>query len=167
MEVKTIYVAPKLKRLLAYIIDILPITIIVFYIFISSTNYSVLFQDYLEFAESGVIDMSKLDPAFIRYTNHINMIVVVILGLYGAYAETTSWQGTFGKKLLKIKVGDSIGRPLDGGTAFKRNVMKIIVLSTLPLLMIWVLFDKKNRGPYDVIAKTLVVSSKDYSNRVS
>ncbi|MCK5907584.1 MAG: RDD family protein, partial [Flavobacteriales bacterium] len=90
---------------------------------------------------------------------------VVILGLYSAYAETTSWQGTYGKKILKIKVGDVIGQPLDGGTAFKRNVMKIIVLSTLPLLMIWVLFDKKNRGPYDVIAKTLVVSAKDYSDR--
>ena len=165
MEVKTIYVAPKLKRLLAYIIDILPITIVVFYFFISSTNYSTLFQDYIRLAESGGLDMSKLDPAFIKYTNHINMIVVVILGLYGAYAETTVWQGTFGKKILKIKVGDAIGQPLDGGTAFKRNVMKIIVLSTLPLLMIWVLFDKKNRGPYDVIAKTLVVSSKDYSNR--
>lgn len=165
MEVKTIYVAPKLKRLLAYIIDILPITIVVFYYFISFTNYSVLFQDYMKFAESGTMDMSKLSPAFIKYTNHINMIVVVILGLYGAYAETTSWQGTFGKRLLKIKVGDAVGQPLDGGTAFKRNVMKIIVLSTLPLLMIWVLLDKKNRGPYDVIAKTLVVSSKDYSNR--
>ena len=165
MEVKTIYIAPKLKRLLAYIIDILPITIIVFYYFISFTNYSVLFKDYINLAESGALDMTKLDPAFIKYTNHINMVVVVILGLYGAYAETTSWQGTYGKKLLKIKVGDVIGQPLDGGTAFKRNVMKIIVLSTLPLLMIWVLFDKKNRGPYDVIAKTLVVSAKDYSDR--
>lgn len=165
MEVKTIYVAPKLKRLLAYLIDILPITIIVFYYFISFTNYSVLFKDYINLAESGALDMSKLDPAFIKYTNHINMVVVVILGLYSAYAETTSWQGTYGKKILKIKVGDVIGQPLDGGTAFKRNVMKIIVLSTLPLLMIWVLFDKKNRGPYDVIAKTLVVSAKDYSDR--
>ena len=165
VKVKTIYIAPKLKRLLAYFIDILPISIIVFYYFISFTGYSVLFQDYLKLAESGSLDMANLDPAFIKYTNNINMVIVVILGLYGAYTETTSWQGTYGKKILKIKVGDAIGQPLDGGTAFKRNVMKIIVLSTLPLLMLWILFDKKNRGPYDVLAKTLVVSSKDYSNR--
>lgn len=165
VKVKTIYIAPKMKRIGAYIIDILPISIIVFYFFISFTGYSELFSDYIKLAESGTLDMSKLDPAFIKYTNNINMIVVVILGLYSAYSETTSWQGTFGKKILKIKVGDAIGQPLDGGTAFKRNVMKIIVLSALPLLMIWVFFDKKNRGPYDVIAKTLVVSSKDYSDR--
>jgi len=165
VNVKTIYIAPKLKRLLAYLIDITPITILVFYFFISYTSYSSLFQDYLNLAESGALDMTKLDPNFIRYTNQINMIVVVIFGLYSAYSETTSWQGTFGKKLLNMKVGNEIGEPLDGGTAFKRNVMKIIVLSALPLLMLWVLFDKKNRGPYDVIAKTLVVSSKDYSNR--
>ncbi len=165
MEVKTIYVAPKLKRLLAYLIDIIPIMIVVFYFFISFTSYSVLFQDYLKLAETGTMDMSKLDPAFIKYTNHINMIVVVILGLYGAYAETTIWRGTFGKKILKMQVGDAVGQPLDGGTAFKRNVIKIMVLSTLPLLMLWVLFDKKNRSPYDILAKTLVVSSKDYSNR--
>jgi len=165
MEIKAIYIAPKLKRLLAYVIDILPITLIVFYFFISFTSYSELFQGYIKLAESGTLEMSKLDPAFIRYTNHINMIIILILGLYGAYAETTPWQGTFGKKLLKIKVGNEIGQPLDGGTAFKRNVLKIIVLTTLPLLMIWVIFDKKNRGPYDVIAKTLVVSSKDYSDR--
>ena len=165
VKVKTIYIAPKLKRLLAYVIDILPISIIVFYYFISFTGYSALFQDYLKLAESGSLDMANLDPAFIKYTNNINMVIVVILGMYGAYAETTNWQGTYGKKILKIKVGNAIGQPLDGGTAFKRNVMKIIVLSTLPLLMLWVLFDKKNRGPYDVLAKTLVVSSKDYSNR--
>ena len=164
VKVKTIYIAPKLKRLLAYIIDITPITIIVFFYFISFTGYNTLFLDYIKLAESGSLEMSKLDPAFIKYTNHINMIVVIILGFYSAYSETTTWQGTFGKKILKIKVGDAIGQPLDGGTAFKRNVLKIIVLSALPLLMIWVLFDKKNRGPYDIIAKTLVVSSKNYSD---
>jgi len=164
VKIKTIYIAPKLKRLLAYIIDIIPITLIVFYYFISFTSYNTLFLDYIKLAESGSLEMSKLDPAFIKYTNNINMIVVVILGFYGAYSETTKWQGTFGKKILKIKVGDAIGQPLDGGTAFKRNVLKIIVLSALPLLMIWVLFDKKNRGPYDIIAKTLVVSSKHYSD---
>ncbi len=165
VKVKTIYIAPKLKRFVAYLIDIIPITIIVFFYFVSFTGYSTLFDDYIKMAESGTLDMKNLNPAFIQYTNYINIIVVVILGLYGAYAETTSWQGTYGKKLMKMKVGDVIGQPLDGGTAFKRNVMKIIALSTFPLLMIWVLFDKKNRGPYDILAKTLVVSAKDYSDR--
>ena len=163
MEKKTIYIAPKLNRLFAYFIDVLPITIIVFYFFISFTGYSTLFQDYMKLAETGTLDMANLDPNFIKYTNNINMLIMVILGMYGAFAETTSWQGTLGKKIMKIKVGDVVGQPLDGGTAFKRNVLKIIVLSALPLLMIWVLFDRKNRGPYDVIAKTLVISSKDYS----
>ena len=165
IKVKTIFVAPRLKRLVAYLIDIVPITLIVFYFFVSFTSYSNLFADYLNLAETGEINMAKLDPAFVKYTNYINMIVVVILGLYGAYAETTSWHGTFGKHLMKIEVGYVIGMPIDGGTAFKRNVIKIIVLSTFPLLMLWVLLDKKNRGPYDILAKTLVVSVKDHSDK--
>lgn len=165
IKVKTIYIAPKLKRLLAYIIDVVPISLIVFYYFIWFTDYSQLFSEYIKLAETGALEMNKLNPDFIKYTNNINMIVIVILGLYSAYFETTNWQGTFGKKILRIKVGDQLGQPIDGGTAFKRNVLKIIVLSALPLLMLWVFFDKKNRGPYDVIAKTLVVSSKDYSDR--
>ena len=163
-ELKTIYIAPKLKRLIAYFIDIIPITIIVFYFFISFTNYSVLFSNYLDMAESGTLDMNNLSPAFVKYTNNINIVVVVILGLYSAYSETTIWQGTYGKRLMKIKVGDSTGQPLDGETAFKRNVIKILVLSVLPLLMVWMFFDKKNRTPHDIIAKTLVVSAKHYDD---
>ncbi|MEN8137098.1 MAG: RDD family protein [Bacteroidota bacterium] len=165
VKVKTIYVAPKLKRLVAYLIDIIPISFLVYSLFIGFTRYSVLFDEYLELGRSGSLSIESLNPAFIKYTNYINLIVIVIWGLYSAYSETTPWRGTFGKHLMKIKVGNVIGEPLDGETAFKRNVLKIIILSAFPFLALWVVFDKKNRGLYDVIANTLVVSDKDYSDR--
>lgn len=169
VNLQTVYIAPRLKRLLAYVIDILPISIIVYWFFISSTNYSVLFSEYLSMAESnaeaGLFNIEELNPAFIKYTNFINILVFVLLGVYGAYAETTNMRGTFGKHILKMAVGNQIGEPIDGGTAFKRNVLKIITLSVMPLLMIWVFLDKKNRAPYDVLAQTLLVSTKGYSDR--
>jgi len=165
LKVKTVFIAPRLKRLVAYLLDFLPILFIVYYIFINYTGYSVLFDDYLKEAEGGTVDFEKLSPAFIQYTNYINTIAIVVMGLYGAVAESSSWRATLGKRLMKIKVGDSVGKAIDGGVAFKRNVLKILVLNIVPLLGIWVLFDPKNRGLYDIFSKTLVVSDKDYSHR--
>jgi len=185
VKVKTIYIAPKLKRFVAYLIDIIPIWILTFMFFITFTSYSNLYNEFNSTIDAGIqnliaespeeinadiltqlyVDTLSSFPGFVQYSNYINILAIVILGLYGAYAETSEWKGTFGKKLMKIKVGDIIGQPLDGGTAFKRNVIKIIVLSTFPILMIWIIFDNKNRCPYDILAKTLVVSNKNHSEK--
>ena len=165
VNVKTIYIAPKLKRFVAYLLDFLPILFIVYYVFINFTGYSVLFEEYLVQAEGGMVAYEDLSPAFVNYTNIINTVSIVVLGLYGAVAEGSSYRATLGKRLMKIKVGDKFGNAIDGGLAFKRNVLKILVLNIFPILGVWVMFDSKNRGVYDIFSKTLVVSAKDYSDR--
>ncbi|MCK5824592.1 MAG: RDD family protein [Ichthyobacteriaceae bacterium] len=158
-KIKTVFVASKMKRFVAFLVDVMPITIIVMVFFINNTSFSVYTNEYLALVERGG-DLSELNPAFFKYAQLINVVTYLIWGLYGAYAETTEWRGTFGKKLMKIQVGNVVGEPINGEIAFKRNVLKILTLSIVPILGIWVILDKKNRGIYDVFAKTLVVSYK-------
>jgi uncharacterized RDD family membrane protein YckC len=168
LKIKTIYIAPKFKRFLAFLLDYIPIWFLTFYLFVNFTSYSVLlddyFQIYIEAAENGkAVEMDDLNPVFLNYTQLINVVTMIILGLYSFVMESGAKRGTFAKSLLKIGVGDSLGNPIAGDVAFKRNVLKIITLSLFPFLAVWVLFDRKNRGLHDVISRTLVVSLKDYS----
>lgn len=134
--------------------------------FLTFTPYSNLFNEYLEksieIAENGEsISMDDLNPAFMNYSQFINIVTMIVFGLYSAYMETTAKRGTFGKSVLKIGVGDFIGKPISGEIAFKRNVLKIITLSIFPLLGLWFIFDSKNRGLHDLFSKTLIVSLKN------
>jgi uncharacterized RDD family membrane protein YckC len=170
LKIKTIYIAPKLKRFLAFLLDYIPIWIITFYVFVNFTNYSLLWDSYVDLylkaAEGGkAVEMDDLNPAFINYTQLINVVTMIIFGLYSFVMEAGVKRGTLAKSWLKIGVGDSLGNPIAGDVAFKRNVLKIITLSLFPFLAVWVLFDRKNRGLHDLLSSTLVVSLKDYSEK--
>ena len=71
--------------------------------------------------------------------------------------EVSSFQGTFGKRMVGIKVTDENGNRLTLGQSITRNLTKIISYLAIALGFIWVLFDKKRRGWHDMIAKTFVV----------
>lgn len=170
-------VASVTKRLFAYIIDFVPISIIVFQFFILFTPYSIYIDKFNKEVETIIIekqgnieegeslmpsylDLLSSSTKFTQYTNYISIITILIIGMYGAYAESSSWQGTFGKKFMKIHVEDIDGMPLSGELAFKRNVFKIIILSSFPIFMIWVIFDRRNRSIYDILSKTIVMSNR-------
>ncbi|WP_442588689.1 RDD family protein [Pedobacter sp. AW31-3R] len=80
--------------------------------------------------------------------------------MYGSLAESSAHQGTIGKRLLKIKVGDQLGRRISPGRSFGRNTAKI--LSALPLCFgyLYSFLNKKQQTWHDIAANTLVVKER-------
>ena len=66
-------------------------------------------------------------------------------------------QGTFGKKLLGIKVVDREGKRLGFGRAILRNLSKIISMIPFGLGFLWAGFSKEKKGWHDYIARSYVV----------
>jgi len=141
------------KRVLAYTIDVVSITIIVFVIFYIFFGFDRALGDY--FADPGNIDKRI---SFLSQRNLIRDISFIIWLIYSAIMETTSLQGTIGKKLVGIKVVDQTGYRLGFGRAFARNVSKILSLIPFGLGFLWVGFSKEKKGWHDIIAKTYVIS---------
>ncbi len=68
------------------------------------------------------------------------------------------WKGrTVGKKIMKIKIVTIEGKPLTPGKAILRYVGYILSSLGVFLGFLWIIWDKKNQGWHDKIAKTLVV----------
>ena len=77
--------------------------------------------------------------------------------LYFTLLESSKWQATIGKKLLKLKVTDEAGAPIGFGKASVRYWSKILSGVILFIGFVMVGFTEKKQGLHDKIAKTLVV----------
>ena len=142
------------RRVVAYWIDIFPIVLIVFALFYLFLGYDQLLADY--FSEPNNLDKRI---QFLAQRNQIRDISFLVWLIYSAVAETSPLQGTFGKKLLGIKVVDRTGHRLGVGRAVVRNISKILSLIALGLGFLWVAFSKEKKGWHDMIAKTYVIQS--------
>lgn len=87
-------------------------------------------------------------------------LIPVAKFIYSAIAEASVKQGTIGKRLMDIKVGDLYGNRLDLASSFLRNFAKI--LSTLPLFIgyLYCFMNKKQQCLHDVVANTVVVKQR-------
>lgn len=88
-------------------------------------------------------------------------VIALILGvswLYYAFSESSSWQGTVGKKLLNLYVTDMSGQPISFGRASGRFFAKIIT-GMIPLGIGYMLagFTEKKQAIHDMIASCLVL----------
>lgn len=110
------------------------------------------------------IDLVILLPFFYligHFENQNSLLIIYCTGLYivfHALFEMTSWRGTPGKKLLKIRVLlESDSENLAFSQVVIRNASKI--LSALPFFagFIMVFFDGKKRGLHDRMAGTVVI----------
>ena len=88
----------------------------------------------------------------------INVGSIIVGWLYSSLLESSSWQGTVGKKLIGLRVTDLNGYRLGFGQATGRYFGKI--LSSLICLVgfIMVAFTEKHQGLHDQLAGTLVVT---------
>lgn len=80
--------------------------------------------------------------------------------IYGSFAEASTKQATIGKRLLDIKVTDSLGNQLDLASSFGRNFAKIF--SVLPLFLgyFYCFLNKKQQCFHDVMVGALVVKQR-------
>lgn len=141
------------QRLLAYLIDALPITLIVAAVFYFFFGFDVLLHNYLERAPDDL----EARRAFMSQRTLIRNISFLLYMVYATVMESSPNQGTFGKRALSLSVGDYSGQRLSLKSSFIRNFGKLISISVFALGFLWVLFDKDRQGWHDKMAKTLVV----------
>ena len=142
------------KRLLAYLIDILPIVGIIFAICYLLLGFDQTFHEYLN-------DQNNIDKRveFYKGRNSIRDLSLLIWIIYSGLMDSSPLQGTLGKYVMRVKVTDYDGNKLSFKKGLLRNFSKVI--STIPLGfgLFWIFFDKKNRTWHDQISSTLVLQS--------
>lgn len=141
------------NRLLAFLIDIIPLTALVFMFFYLFLGFDQTIDNYLNRGDS--IESRK---AFLSDRNLIRDISFLVWMFYCVIMEPSPLQGTLGKHIMKVKVIDENGNRLSPMLSLRRNTMKILSFLVLSAGFIWILFDKKRQGWHDKIAKTYVVN---------
>jgi uncharacterized RDD family membrane protein YckC len=151
-------IADRGKRFLAYLIDVLPITLLVFGVFYLFLGFDETLDKYLNRG-------TEIEPRikFMEQRNWIRDISLLIWIIYCIIFEASPKQGTIGKSLMEIKVVDNSGNRLTLYKSLARNLSKILSYSIIALGFIWILFDKKRQGWHDKLNNTYVVSN-DYTN---
>ena len=88
------------------------------------------------------------------------VITVGVRWLYYALSESSSWQGTLGKKMLNLTVTDLSGQPISFARASGRYFAKFIT-NLIPLAIGYILagFTEKKQAIHDMIAGCLVLRS--------
>jgi uncharacterized RDD family membrane protein YckC len=129
-------------RVLAYIIDIIPLLIIGFVLALLSGE-----------------DLINTDPSAPLYS--FNDLVGLIVGIaYFVGFESSAYRATPGKMALGLIVVDTDGRRISPARAFGRYFAKILSGLILLIGYIMVGFTERKQGLHDMIAGTLVVYGK-------
>jgi uncharacterized RDD family membrane protein YckC len=81
--------------------------------------------------------------------------------------ESSTYQATVGKMVMKLKVVDEFGRPLTPVSSGIRNLSKIISMLIFALGFLWILVDRKKQGWHDKIARTYVVDQLLFDRAMS
>jgi uncharacterized RDD family membrane protein YckC len=144
--------APRSRRFLAYLIDVIPITILMHFVVASVTDYDAVWAAFAK-------DRGDWDTA-ITYYSHRNLVrdgSFLLYAVYSALMEASSLEGTMGKYLLGMRVVDENGRRLTPGKAALRGLGKIASYAACVLGYVWILFDKKRQGWHDRTIGTYVI----------
>jgi uncharacterized RDD family membrane protein YckC len=144
------------KRFVAYLIDIVPIALVVVVIAMLEFDFGKAFIELSKDAEN----FSAL-KTFQMENNILSMICLVIWIIYSIAMDCSAHQGTYGKKLLSIKVVNEKGQQLTFEEAFKRNTSKVISSFIFNLGFFWMLFDPKKQTWHDKIADTYVIEANN------
>lgn len=94
----------------------------------------------------------------------IQLISVLAGWLYYAICESSSWQGSVGKKVLGIRVTDMYGQRIGFGKATGRHFGKILSGLTLGVGFIMIAFTERKQGLHDQMAGTLVLKGQAPQN---
>jgi uncharacterized RDD family membrane protein YckC len=77
--------------------------------------------------------------------------------LYEALLTSSSWQGTIGKRVLRLKVVDEAGNRIGFGRATGRFFAKILSSMFFCIGFIMIGFTERKRGLHDMLASTVVM----------
>jgi uncharacterized RDD family membrane protein YckC len=130
-------------RMAAYLLD---------YVIVFAISFVLAFIVFFAIGISGIADESiQIIDAL------VNLLLSVGTWLYFAIMESSSIQGTLGKKIVGIKVTDLHGNPISFWRATGRNFSKLF--SALIFLVGFMMagFTEKKQALHDMIAGCLVV----------
>lgn len=102
-------------------------------------------------------EVDENSPAWLGVNLLLNGVSIIAGWLYFSLMESSSWQATLGKKLLKLKVTDMNGYQLTFGKATGRYFGKMLSGMICFIGFIMVAFTEKRQGLHDILAGTLVV----------
>jgi uncharacterized RDD family membrane protein YckC len=96
-------------------------------------------------------------PSMLGARMGMNVVSLLVMWLYHAICESSSWQGSVGKKLLGIRVTDMYGQRISFGKATGRHFGKLLSGMILGIGFIMIAFTGQKQGLHDQLAGTLVV----------
>ncbi|MEL7001141.1 MAG: RDD family protein [Bacteroidota bacterium] len=140
------------KRLMAYLIDIVPITTVVFAFYYFFMGFDEVWHAYLNNYTGA-----QEQETFINWRNSMRVVELIIWVIYGTAMDISEWQGTLGKRLVGIKVVDMEGNKLTLEQSLKRNTLKFFSVLILYLGVIWIFLDSNRQALHDKIANALMV----------
>lgn len=135
-------------RVLAYIIDSIILQ------FVSTILMMVFFG--VGFGLSGMASGGGNEAAISIGLVIFYLATFVISWLYFALLESSSWQGTVGKKGLGLIVTDEDGEQISFGRATGRYFGKIISSIIIGIGFLMVGWTQRKQGLHDIMAGTLV-----------
>ncbi|WP_280990116.1 RDD family protein [Gloeothece verrucosa] len=140
------------KRLLAYLLDIIPISLVVFGVAYFFLGFDRVLSDY--FHNNQDIELRK---TFLSARNLIRETTLLLWIFYGLLMDCSKYQGTHGKILLRLKVVDDQGGRITFSQSLKRAYMKIIGAIPLGLGYFCTIWRKDKLTWHDLAAKTRVI----------
>lgn len=142
-------------RFLAYIIDRLILGIV------ATPLYFILIMPrllpFIQDAESNGEPSPEMIAALVSAGVFAGCLVLIGAWLYEALLTCSSWQGTIGKKVLRLKVTDEAGNRIGFGRSTGRFFAKILSQMILWIGFIMIGFTDRKRGLHDMLAGTLVM----------
>ncbi|HMJ25621.1 MAG TPA: RDD family protein [Pyrinomonadaceae bacterium] len=98
------------------------------------------------------------DPLMVGVNGLINVGSILAGWLYSSLLESSSWQGTVGKKLIGLRVTDLNGNRISFGKATGRYFGKILSGMICMVGFFMAAFTEKAQALHDQLAGTLVLS---------
>jgi len=140
------------KRAIAYILD--------------GIIFSLLFVLAFFILGGSMMTMAQPNPEDMYALLGIYALYYPAWWLYFAFMESSSLQGTLGKKILGIKVTDIQGQPLSFMHATGRHFSGLVTQMTFTIGFLMAAFTARKQALHDMIASTLVVNKRYDPNQI-
>ena len=100
-------------------------------------------------------------PEFLSSLPHLTssgfLVLLLTMGIYYVVFESSSWQATPGKRVLRLYVTDLTGRPITFSRASIHHVGRIVSEMTFMVGYIPAGFSEKKQALHDLVASCLVL----------
>jgi len=143
--------AGRIRRLLAAVIDMVPIYLFCFGFAYFFTGFDLAWKN----RNDPVLHSEYLWRHTILRASSFLLYI-----LYCTLMEASALNATLGKKLMRLQVLDSNGSSVSLKTALMRNLNKIVSFAVLGLGLIWILFDRRRLAWHDILSETMVVNRR-------